>query len=80
MYTEVLRSISGIEIFPVISLVLFVLFFTGMLLWVWRLRAESLREYAGMPLDVLPTTPAADQPARTDRASSGGDRRDRETR
>ena len=51
MYMEVLRSIEGIEIFPVVSLVLFVTFFGAMLIWTSRLTADTLREYAGMPLD-----------------------------
>ena len=51
MYTEVLRSIEGIEIFPVVSLLVFVTFFSAMLLWTSRLKPESLGEYASMPLD-----------------------------
>ena len=51
MYMEVLRSIEGIEIFPVISLVVFVTFFGAMLIWTSRLTPEALREYAGMPLE-----------------------------
>lgn len=51
MYVEVLRSIEGIEIFPVISLVLFVTVFVAMLVWALRLRPERLRDMAAMPLD-----------------------------
>jgi hypothetical protein len=51
MYTEVLRSIDGIAIFPVVSLVVFVTFLTVMLVWTSRLEANALRDYAGMPLD-----------------------------
>ena len=51
MYTEVLRSIEGIEIFPVVSLLVFVTVFSVMLLWTSRLNARVLHEYAAMPLD-----------------------------
>lgn len=51
MYTEVLRSINGIGVFPSISLVVFVVFFTAMLTWVWRLSSTRLTEYSQMPLD-----------------------------
>ena len=33
MYKEILRSIAGIEIFPVVSLLLFVTVFTVVLVW-----------------------------------------------
>lgn len=51
MYTEVLRSIDGVGIFPAISLVVFVLFFSAMLVWVWRLSSDRLVEYSRLPLD-----------------------------
>lgn len=53
MYTEVLRSMQGIGIFPAISLVVFVVFFSAMLFWVWHLRSDRLAEYSQMPLDPL---------------------------
>ena len=34
MYKEVLRSIEDIEIMPLISLMVFMLFFIGMFIWV----------------------------------------------
>lgn len=51
MYTEVLRSIDGIGIFPVISLVVFVTVFAAMLFWVLRLGGDRLSEFSHMPLD-----------------------------
>lgn len=55
MYMEVLRSIDGIGVFPSVSLVVFVLFFSVMLVWVWRLSGDRLVEYSRMPLDVSAT-------------------------
>ena len=51
MYQEVLRSIAGIEVFPIISLVLFVTFFTLMLVRTSRLDRRRLSEMARQPLD-----------------------------
>jgi hypothetical protein len=51
MYTEILSSIDGIGVFPVVSLLLFVAFFTGMLVWVARADRGELMRRAAMPLD-----------------------------
>jgi hypothetical protein len=51
MDMDVLRSIDGIAIFPVISLVLFVTVFTTMLIGAFRMDGAALRERAGMALD-----------------------------
>jgi len=51
METDVLRAIEGIQIFPLISLVTFVLFFTGMLVWTIRLDRGRMTTCARMPLD-----------------------------
>jgi hypothetical protein len=51
MYKELLRSIAGIEIFPVISLVLFVLVFGLVLIRVLRADPSELDRHATLPLD-----------------------------
>jgi hypothetical protein len=51
MYKELLRSIAGIEVFPVISLCLFVAVFALMLIRVWRLDRPGLSHMAALPLD-----------------------------
>ena len=51
MYKEVLRTIVGIEIFPVLSLVIFLAVFVVMLVWVIRLDRHRLATYATLPLD-----------------------------
>jgi hypothetical protein len=50
MYTEILRGIEGIGIFPVISLVMFVTVFTVMLVRVARTDRERLARHAALPL------------------------------
>ena len=51
MYKEILQGIAGIEIFPVISLVLFVLVFAAVLVRVLRADAAELDRHAALPLD-----------------------------
>lgn len=51
MYTDILRRIAGIEVFPVVSLLLFVTVFTVALIWTLRLDAERIGQLAQLPLD-----------------------------
>jgi len=51
MYKDVLRSIDGIGLYPVVSLVIFVLFFTSVFLWVCQMKKSEAVELAAMPLD-----------------------------
>ncbi len=51
MTAEVLRAIHGVAIFPVISLMVFVTVFAGVLIWVSRLDRGCLEQLAHLPLD-----------------------------
>lgn len=51
MRRNVIESIQGIEIFPLISLVIFFVFFAAVIIWVIRLKRKELDEYANMPLE-----------------------------
>jgi cytochrome c oxidase cbb3-type subunit 4 len=51
MYKEILLSITGIEIFPVISLILFVIVFTVVIISVARMDRERAHGLAAIPLD-----------------------------
>lgn len=51
MYREILQSISGVGIFPVLSLLIFVGVFTMVLFATSRLTRSRLAEFARMPLD-----------------------------
>jgi hypothetical protein len=63
MYTEVLRAIDGIAVFPVISLVLFVAVFSTMLVLTARMDRRRLDRLAQLPLDD-PNHPAPQERAR----------------
>ena len=51
MYREILESINGVGIFPVLSLLLFVGVFSAVLFATSRLTPSRLAEFARMPLD-----------------------------
>ncbi|KAF2517810.1 cbb3-type cytochrome oxidase subunit 3 [Flavobacterium foetidum] len=46
-----METISGIEIYPIISLLIFFLFFVGLGLWVFSYRKEKIQEMSNIPLD-----------------------------
>jgi cytochrome c oxidase cbb3-type subunit 4 len=50
MYGDILRGIIGIEIFPVLSLVIFVTFFTGVLVRVARMTRPQIEHLSRLPL------------------------------
>jgi hypothetical protein len=64
MYKDVLRTIAGIEVFPLVSLVVFVAVFMVMLVLAWRMDDARLVRYASLPLDETPP-PAVPTPPRT---------------
>lgn len=43
-------TISGIEIYPIIALLIFFLFFTGLIIWVFTYKKNSLNELSKLPL------------------------------
>jgi hypothetical protein len=68
MYKDILRTIAGIEVFPIVSLLLFVTIFAVMLVWTARLDRGRLSRLSALPLDgedgaVAP--PAADAHSRS---------------
>ena len=52
MYKEILPTITGIHIFPVISLILFVVFFSAVLVRVARMDGRRVSRLASLPLDL----------------------------
>ena len=51
MYKEVLSSIEGIEIYPIISLLIFFSFFVGLCAWFALADNDRLQRLARLPLD-----------------------------
>ncbi len=44
-------SIAGIEIFPLISFLIFFTFFIALLWWVFKMDKQSVKEISALPLD-----------------------------
>ncbi|MEX0883754.1 MAG: cbb3-type cytochrome c oxidase subunit 3 [Cyclobacteriaceae bacterium] len=51
MYKEILRSIENIEIYPIISLLMFVFFFIGMFWWVVTMDRKHIDHMKEMPFN-----------------------------
>jgi len=62
MYQEVLRDIEGIGIFPAVSLVLFVIVFTLVVVHALRIDRAGVRYMAALPLDDRPSGAALSTP------------------
>lgn len=46
-----LETITGIDIFPVIALLIFFTFFVGLTLWVMTYNKKTISELSNIPLD-----------------------------
>lgn len=50
-FINYIEKISGVDILGLVSLLLFVTFFTVMLIWVFRVNKNKLKEISRIPLD-----------------------------
>lgn len=46
-----METISGIAIYPILSLLIFFLFFVGLGFWVFSYRKEKIQEMSSIPLN-----------------------------
>ncbi len=51
MYKEVLQSIEGIGIYPIISMIVFAVFFAVVLIWYFKADKKYLNKMSNLPLD-----------------------------
>lgn len=51
MIRNVLESIGGIEIYPIITLVIFFSFFVGVLVYAYAMDKKAVDEISDLPLD-----------------------------
>ncbi|TXE16620.1 cbb3-type cytochrome c oxidase subunit 3 [Psychroflexus gondwanensis] len=49
-----LENIDGVEIYPIISLVIFFVFFVALFWWVFTTKKEHIEEVSNMPLENNP--------------------------
>lgn len=51
MYKQVLESIAGVEIFPVISMIIFFTLFILILGWIFTLKKDYINKMENLPLE-----------------------------
>lgn len=51
MIKEYLQSIDGVSVYPIISLIVFVVFFVALLIWVFKVDENYIREMENLPLE-----------------------------
>ena len=51
MYKEVLQSADGMGAYPIISLLIFFLFFVGLIIWVSFYKKSAIDEFSHIPLN-----------------------------
>ena len=51
MFKHYFERIEGIEIYPIISLIIFVTFFVGLIIWVIKVDKKYINKMKDMPLD-----------------------------
>ena len=50
MYKQVLEGVSGISIWPIIAMLIFMAVFTAIFVWAMRLDKSTVKELANLPL------------------------------
>jgi|TARA_R110002124_G_scaffold112434_1_gene266512 cbb3-type cytochrome oxidase subunit 3 len=46
-----METIAGVEVYPIISLLIFFCFFVGLGIWVFSYKKEKIAELSNMPLN-----------------------------
>jgi len=51
MFKEVLQSIEGVEFYTIVSMLIFMLFFIGMIIWLFKVDKKYIKEMSELPLE-----------------------------
>lgn len=51
MIKDVLQSVEGISLYPVISLIIFVLFFAVLIIWMIKVDKKYIKKMRNLPLE-----------------------------
>ena len=51
MFKHYFEQVNNVEIWPIISLIIFVTFFIGLLIWVMKVDKKYIEEMSDMPID-----------------------------
>ena len=51
MFSNVLQNINGVEIYPIISLLIFITFFLSVIIWTVKLDKKYVNKLSKLPLE-----------------------------
>jgi cytochrome c oxidase cbb3-type subunit IV len=51
MYKDILQSIEGVSVYPVFSMIVFVLFFAAIIIWLVRVDKNYIKKMENLPLE-----------------------------
>ena len=51
MFKEVLQSIEGVEFYTIVSMLIFILFFIGMTIWLFKVDKKYIKDMSELPLE-----------------------------
>jgi len=51
MFKEVLQSIEGIEFYTIVSMLILILFFIGMIVWLFKVDKKYIKHMSELPLN-----------------------------
>lgn len=51
MIRDVLQSLEGIELYPIISLIIFVIFFAVLIIWILKVDKNYINKMKNIPLE-----------------------------
>ena len=50
MYKDILQSMEGIEFYAIVSMIIFILFFIGMTIWIFKVDKNYIKKMSELPL------------------------------
>jgi cytochrome c oxidase cbb3-type subunit 4 len=51
MFKEVLQSIEGVGFYTIVSMIIFILFFIGMTIWLFKVDKKYIKQMRELPLN-----------------------------
>jgi len=51
MFKDVLQSIEGIEFYTIVSMLILILFFIGMIIWIFKVDKKYIKHMSELPLN-----------------------------
>lgn len=50
MYKDYLQSIEGVEVYAIISMIIFITFFIGIIIWLFKVDKQYIKKMEELPL------------------------------